>query len=500
MSDIRQYIKLIEAYEKPLAEGIKFGNKEKKYIISNADKYMVGVEYEFHPNHMNWYYDTYKPFRNSNGSNLYNMNDLTGIEFSDKPVSDYDYNEYTWKVSYDVYTFYVNLTDRVVFENDYGLKTAGQLNDFLVAVIYDLELMNDTPETIPSTFLHIIRDFIKDVDNDAELEIASIIDELDVLTQPNGRKYLTHLMMDDTYGDMLYNAFVAIKTGRGLVSAIGYIRRNISEFKSISPIDILENNHHPLVKYEHAIEPDDKLSLQDALQQHGMADQYNIETDNDQQIELITKETTPIDLALVDINKMLRFINEYGSTSIASGMHVSVSLPSEFRQRKKPNYEKLFMLMSFDFIDKELFPERKHVSSVDRLVREELSELISDESKGFNTFVKEAGMGVKDLYDQIFKMINFERILDDKYQSVNLGTYDLYDGRIELRYFGGEDYEKRFDAIKSEILKALMVVSASYGDMYDKEYRKARYVYIDRIFHDITGMSLPTYIKNLSKD
>lgn len=58
--------------------------------------------------------------------------------------------------------------------------------------------------------------------------------------------------------------------------------------------------------------------------------------------------------------------------------------------------------------------------------------------------------------------------------------YNLLNGRIELRFFGGENYHTMFDDIKQQMLRALFIMEIAYTNLYQKEYYKSLYKFIKK--------------------
>jgi hypothetical protein len=68
--------------------------------------------------------------------------------------------------------------------------------------------------------------------------------------------------------------------------------------------------------------------------------------------------------------------------------------------------------------------------------------------------------------------------LDTKYITATLKDFNMMDGRIELRFFGGENYQNMYADIKQQMLRALFIMELAYTDLYQKEYYKELYKFI----------------------
>lgn len=106
---------------------------------------------------------------------------------------------------------------------------------------------------------------------------------------------------------------------------------------------------------------------------------------------------------------------------------------------------------------------------------------------GFRDVIKH----IKSVYDVVISG-EIPVIEDDKHQAINKKWYDFLDGRIELRYFGGDEqseYEDRFDEIQDETLRACYMLQIAHSDDFEKEYRK----YLYDIFNDYIEISALLY-------
>ena len=90
-------------------------------------------------------------------------------------------------------------------------------------------------------------------------------------------------------------------------------------------------------------------------------------------------------------------------------------------------------------------------------------------------------MYVRTLTDTVISIIEDEIVTSvyDKYQTVNISEYNIRNGRIELRFFGGENYHTMFDNIKTYLLRSLFLLEIGYTDLYKKEYYKQLSKFLD---------------------
>lgn len=189
-----------------------------------------------------------------------------------------------------------------------------------------------------------------------------------------------------------------------------------------------------------------------------------VSQDNDYQVEVITDIMTYTE-TVDHLEQMFEFIKENGSTSDKSGMHVSIS--SHNWESTPFNFLKFFVLMNIPNILED-FEERTHVADLYRL--------FMDNRKVFEVIQKHLikKVSLSNVVSLILNELEKEstNIMKGKQQSIKFDDYNISNGRIELRYFGGTDYEYRYDEIITHIHKATYLMDLSYGDTFDKEYKK----------------------------
>lgn len=479
MSATKDYLLTLCKYHgiEPVNEGLKIGKKERETVLRNSEKFRIGIEYEFHPNDDTWYREVA-----DNGDVLEHVSDR-------------------WEVSFDVYNFVFNPKTRKVEENDYDIYNLRELNSLMVVTYYELELLNDPPETILSDITAIINELLSNLRSwDTFIDI---VEDLHSLLTNKGRHFLIRLFESKQKGEKFHELITLMNqyesdSSNTIKTKIEELINEIENFGdlAVKPLNIILDDSFKYFNYKKINSFQNKNGLAHHMVIYGLDHQTTIEGHN--QIELITRNP-PMSLsdAIKDLKKVFSFIDSYGTTSKYSGLHISVSVPDKFNSGIELNYEKLFILMNFGFITKNLFGERDHVDSIDRLVKTRIKAFIS--TQRFKDIALKHN-SAKMIYDKIFDEINFKQIVTNKYQSMNLGDYHKSNGRIELRFFGGENYEKRYNEIVDLIIKSLLLISSSYDDKYDRIYQKARYLYIDNIVQEIEVLSFPEIIKDIKRN
>jgi len=190
-----------------------------------------------------------------------------------------------------------------------------------------------------------------------------------------------------------------------------------------------------------------------------MKEVSGIVPEHDSMTEIITKKMNLVS-AMRHIKGMFKFIvdNDIEIPSMA-GMHISIS--TNKYSLDDFNLTKFLVMMDSTYLTK-AFPARRHVLDIDPIIQNTL---------------KDYSFPYENARIQDLQKVE-ERIADytnNKYQTINVGQYKLYDGRIELRFFGGENYHQRYDEIKVHLLRALLLMEVGYTDLYQKDYYKLLY-------------------------
>lgn len=208
----------------------------------------------------------------------------------------------------------------------------------------------------------------------------------------------------------------------------------------------------------------------------------NIELDSSvpDGVEVITRPLVPED-AFDFMEEMFEYIHDEGSTSAKTGMHVNLSHKSFSTGNQLPDPLKIIALMDPDFFQ-DATNVKKHIKYPERNnMVEQLTSSISNEnvlSLIARGYLSEGLAGMED-------MLKHAMVRDVKFRSINwshfLKEYDPATRRIELRYFGGQGYENRFNEIVSDIKFVMYVVQAVTNSSYKPEtYYRGLYRILDR--------------------
>lgn len=529
MNEMRKYIELIDNANRPkmsLQEGVKFGSKQKNQVMNN-DKIRVGIEYEF------WAKSPEQFYVDPASEN--SINDMENTEYIEYALSDYDWVEFNDIENYNPYTEIYNINDILYYYSgkwysedltSEDLESYDVLNVILEFVLstsskhpgvlmlasverfYDmLEALADILETGVQLDSIIEKDHIRKLSRytnvDYTMSYYEVVNHIQTIIKTPMFSVLDQYFTDkagipsfNDYAiliDKLLNKYVTTEqTAEELFDLI----ENESEY-----YDDIEDAINDIINDSIIFEIASKLNLNitvaEQLNKMDNADLPNIdhvEKERDGQIEIITVPMT-LHTAFENLDYMLSVIADNGETTNASGMHVSLS-SSDWEKRF--NIEKFLILLNIDSIHRNLFSSRTHVEDFNNIVRNKLFINSEKIANYVLSSVRQNNSSMLSIIDEIYRIINMTEISKNKFQSINLRDYEKYEGRVELRYFGGKDYHLRGEEIKNEILRAAYILDIAYGDLYDKEYQKYRYIYMDKLFENTFGHGVTPLVKAAS--
>lgn len=251
-----------------------------------------------------------------------------------------------------------------------------------------------------------------------------------------------------------------------------YYNVNLSDFDPTNPEHIKFVEENDLFDMDGEVEFLASEVIPEQLNSERI-DYDRVDTDNNYQIEVISNTMTFAN-ATEHMEEMLGFISNNGYTSEHSGMHISIS--SQKWKNKPFNFLKFFVLMNLPKVLDD-FPVRNHVSDLhDKFVSNyQVIEIIKealDNERNVSVAVSKILKKLEDKSRDIFY---------GKMQSIKFDDYEQYDGRIELRFFGGKDYEDRYDEMVEHMYKSTYIMDLSYGELLDKEYKKHFVKLLDEI-------------------
>jgi hypothetical protein len=201
-------------------------------------------------------------------------------------------------------------------------------------------------------------------------------------------------------------------------------------------------------------------SIKEILQTNGLM--HNVEdvvldSSVTEGVEVISKPLKLND-ALDFMESMFEHISEVGNTSGDTGMHVNMSIRGVDFNKANFNPIKLLMLLDHRAVN-DLFPVRTHTGG---LIEELDIRMLFDMAK----------LPTQVLLDKFHEMVNISK----RHQNINFNNIhatDIETRRIEFRYFGGENYEQRYETIKNEIYRVAYALMVTFDPEFnDNEYLK----------------------------
>jgi len=518
---------------KKIFEGVKFGEKEKALILKNAKDFNVGIEYEMH------YKENLKI-----GDFLDNdMDDFLSM------INAYDLTVEVERIFEDVLVGskiqqmvkdgmiliklfdHINDFDRLVKKNvksdeqeddehEFGTqmnmvddeKTIRQFYDAFMKILNNGDIDKTNVKRISSWNRSYIEDIMRFIDLYYEGEMfndenfAQYSDYLVIISKiiDGDEKHLNGLIDSMANTELLdipskedipyefaefdeqsisFDQYTTYREDHATIPTIdNEIFREFSEqFESISS--------------EIPMHSEGSLPDEDDLKEHGVdiSKITGIKRDNAEQAEVITTKMNVIE-AFKNIDQMFNFMISNSETSNYSGMHISIS--TNKYNLDDFNLMKFVALLDLDHV-LDMFPERQYVENLEQIIDYEAKDMLPDVIEDIynsNNKVLSASEIVKTLTHRIEVMISYH-----KEQSIKFGDYKVLDGRIELRFFGGEDYHLYEDEIKHHLLRALYLLNFAYTDTYNNVFYKKMVKIINKNAKEKYNTSLSNIVSVINR-
>ena len=219
-----------------------------------------------------------------------------------------------------------------------------------------------------------------------------------------------------------------------------------------------------------------KNSVLPQLSRQAQKFSYRTEIEYDEQIEIILDNPVYGGDIMIAFNTMYEIIQKlegYGfEARNNSGLHMSISYKggtsSDFNMYK-------FIILShvYDLVQSNNNMVRRFVNDVYSVVKDNLSEFVSDVADNAISDDQMAlGLIVTDYIEYHLDLNKRMPSVDAKYHGINFNGYNIYDGRVELRFFGGEDYGEKYQEYLDIILRMMYILKVSSENTHDKEYMK----------------------------
>lgn len=170
-------------------------------------------------------------------------------------------------------------------------------------------------------------------------------------------------------------------------------------------------------------------------------------------------------------------------------MHINIS--HKYLKFNKDHFNplKLIMLTDPKWIHKDLnFPTRGHVANMFNVLNDVNTLINLSLSRGF---------------DELEKVVLGEIKPQQKSFTLNFKSFDedVSTQRIELRFFGGENYEHRYDEIVHNLYRVLYYMLASYSPTFgEKEYKKKLIKTLNSICEIEFDMTFPDLVALMRRE
>lgn len=486
---------------KNLSEGIKITSKERQKVKDNIDLFQMGVEYEFHTN-LPISSDTLADIDEAGFYNIIEISSSDTINIIDymgnpdlnnsfvliqslnlgvaSTPTDFIWSHTTTSLVGDDTTVYDNILDILGMDSEEKIKSMCEEYIELVTSISSVSLDQEIPESVTNQ----IQKF-----NEEHADTKDVFYWFINVSNSKASEILLN-NSEINYDDLYF----MINIEKDVNAFLKYVKENSDHI-----LEVFENPEDNIIKIFESFEFDDDESVKVFLEicnvssycdsvdvmtlpnsiSDLVSDEYDVEYDDvyedDGQIELRTY-TESIPNGMFNMDRMFSFIEDHATTDETSGMHISVSL-RDSKDRKNADLVKFLVLSEIGHVIDTAFPERNHVKNI----IENIESVIQFE------VTHEDGLLLNDkryIIPFLTKEILNSDVFTEKYQSIKFGDYNALNGRIELRYFGGENYHERYDEIEEELYRILFILMVSYTDEYNKEYKKTLFKLIDRYIEE----------------
>lgn len=507
---IKKYLKLVESVEskKELKEGVRFGGKEKSLIMKHLGEFQIGIEFEYHPNDFDENFVTggSRVSYEDGNSDIYDAIEEGFLEeISSARYEEYSVGHSTGSGMMLVYSDY-GADGTLVIKNNRSyieytsLTQLYDQEDNTVAInfftflskFHTIMEMYDNNEYDDDEVIELVGEIYRElVESGVILEDGyfltnfGIVDNVSPYSYYDLTQHITNTelsTLDDIVG--LYEMYSNTELDE-------IIANNINDPEVI--IDILLNKIDFIEAVEDNFEnvfgeytiyklgSEDSVGYEDELPSSIIDNIRDVEIEHDQQYEVITHNLSISD-GLDTIKAMFDYISDNGYTSGKSGMHISISTT---KGKGKVDLLKYLVLSDLEYVvgyldgnkspsHNPLFPTRKYVGNVMENLYIAINRVL--DSTVLDYIIDNNGnVTMNDITRLTAKSLLDTNVFDEKFQSIKFGDYDVFDGRIELRYFGGEDYEDKYTEIEEHIYKALYVLYVSREGTLQKQYSKQLY-------------------------
>lgn len=245
-----------------------------------------------------------------------------------------------------------------------------------------------------------------------------------------------------------------VKFGR---TEVEEIIRNHTDYRIGIEYEFLSNNTEAMTNEDF---------VRRILAQENFPHVFKVHSEHDGMTEIVTTIIPSLMDGFNHIKAFFDLAEKYNfSFPHTAGMHVSISHVSG--SSRNIDLVKFIVLLAGDYIHS-VFPQRKYVDNINSAIKN----LVHDH---YPTYQQRSGDQPVEVIENIIKDYLIPSYSNDTAKHITAKVSDFFsaDGRIELRFIGGNDYNKRFDDIKYHTIRACFILGIAFDDtLYRNEYLK----------------------------
>lgn len=256
--------------------------------------------------------------------------------------------------------------------------------------------------------------------------------------------------------------------------------------------DLSSTDEHE--QYQSAIEGGDHGSVFGELSNTNNVD-YKVEHDG--QIEIIT--TKPVGgNAIIDhyeqMKDLIAELKEHGYyTDSNSGLHMSISYKNGSTGM---NFNKFSVLSDmYRITENDGNAIRQYVNDVFRYVNDSELDILDIIIQNIESNQNPISEIVNAVEKGLRKVRSNEGHELPKYHGINFADYGS-NGRVELRFFGGSEYDDRLNEYFETLIKFMYILKIASDDSHDVNYYKALVKITNKVFSKRFGMTVDEATRN----
>lgn len=461
---------LIEKQEPAvITEAARFGNRERNAILKQINKFRFGVEYEFNV-------DEGVPF----------LDKLIKI---DKPLES--------PMIRDASPHLVKIAK--AFEKFQDLGSVGTLDGFISdmqdyvtgqATEIEIDYFEDTVVPEASLFCKVFMNSVVVPSQEVRRKYkGTALDEMGLLNQSTVRQSDVSAIAEiASIGGSRINNPLALK----IRTASSAIKRYLEVDCDMVPVTITPQKHHSgMLSMMHAeiVERNTSTpSKVDVVRSSlGIPSNYIEQIIPDvtvpEGVEVVTKPLSYNDTMDI-MERVFQFIQNNGNTDSSTGLHVNISTSPDI-DLSSINFVKMMVLLDIDFFQGLSRGSQKFLKYPVRSdwVTPIYQFLAADSGAKLLRLAEIYAFNKPDTFVRYFE--ESVRKDNEKKRAINLMhllNVDASQRRVEFRFLGGVNYERRYEEIQNDILQFCYMMSAGASESFlQREYLEGIIRIMDRV-------------------